>query len=190
MRRWSVSLAAMLGLLAIGVSGLYWSTSQTAERVENVRQIRAQHQQLEQQLALLHSPGITPLIATLQEDLDALRIRLIEVVTQQPLPAGVLNVGYEQTLMPQVMDTGTGEAVNILRLELTLTVLHSGGLLDVLDTLDRAVGAWPHETRACELQRLPQQTLRAQCAVDFYHWSNPRELEAVQFEGLHSRVTT
>lgn len=186
MLRWSVLLAALLGLLAIGVSGIFWSTRTTAESVENVRRVRVQHQQLEQQLALLQSPGIAPLINTLQEDLDALRIKLIEVVTQQPLPAGVLNVGYEQTLMPQLMDTGAGESIDVLRLELTLTVLHARGLLDVLENLDRAVGAWPHETRACELQRLPQQSLRAQCAVDFYHWSHSRELEAVQSERLHS----
>ena len=188
MLRWSVSLAALLGLVAVAVSGVFWSTSTTAERLENVRRVRTQHQQLEQQLALLQSPDITPVIKTLQEDLDALRIKLVEVVTKQPLPAGVSKVGYEQTMMPQVMDAGGGEAVNVLRLELTLTVLHSRGLLDILDNIDRAVGAWPHETRACELQRLPQQILSAQCVVDFYHWSNHRKLEAVQSERLHPGV--
>ncbi len=189
MLRWSVSLAALLGLLAVGVSGLFWSTSTTAESVENVRLVRAQQQQLEQQLALLQSPGITPLINTLQEDLDTLRIKLVEIVTQQPPPAGVLNVGYEQTLLPQIMDAGTGEAINVLRLELTLRILHSGGLLNILDRIDRAVGAWPHETRACEIQRLPLQILSAQCVVDFYHWSNYRELESVQSEPLRSRLS-
>ena len=189
MLRLSVLLAALLGLLTAGVSGLFWSTRTTAESVEDVRRIRAHHQQLEQQLALLQSPGITPLINTLQEDLDALRIKLIEVVTQQPLPAGVLNVAYEQTLMPQLLDSEDGQPIDVLRLELTVTVLHAKGLLDVLDNLDRAVGAWPYETRACELQRLPQQSLRAQCAIDFYHWSHSRKLEAVQSERLHAVLT-
>ena len=182
MLRWSVSLAALLGLMAAGWSGIFWSVSTTAVKVENVRLFRAQHQQLEQQLALLQSPGIVPLITTLQEDLDALQIKLVEVVAQQPLPEGVQKVEYEQTIMPQTMDSGTGEPIRVLRLELFLTVLHSQGLLDMLDRIDRFVGAWPHETRACELQRLPQQVLSAQCAVDFYHWSHRSELESVHSE--------
>ncbi len=186
MLRWSMSLAVLLGLLAVGLSGIFWFTSTTAEKVEDVRQSRAQHQQLEQQLALLQTPGIASLIDTLQEDLDALQIKLVEVVTQQPLPAGVQKVGYEQSIMPRAMDDEAGEAISVLRLELTLTVLHSRGLLDMLDRIDRSVGAWPHETRACELQRLPQQTLSAQCVVDFYHWSNRRELESVISEQLRS----
>lgn len=186
MLRWSMSLAVLLVLVAVGVVGIFWSTSSTTKKAEGVRLVRAQHQQLEQQLALLQSPGITPLIDTLQEDLDALRIKLVEVMTQQSLPAGVQKVGYEQTLMPQAMDSGTEEAINVLRLELTLTVLHARALLDMLDRIDRSVGVWPHETRACELQRLPQQILSVRCIVDFYHWSNHRKLKSVQLELLRS----
>ena len=186
MLRWSVSLAALLGLMAVGWSGIFWSASTTAVKVEDVRLFRAQHQQIEQQLALLQSPGIAPLITTLQEDLDALQIKLAEVVTLQPLPEGVQKVEYEQTIMPHAMDNGAGEPIRVLRLELILTVLHSRGLLDMLDRIDHFVGAWPHETRACELHRLPQQVLSAQCVVDFYHWSNRTELESVQSEQLRT----
>lgn len=182
MLRWAVSLAIMFGLLAAGTGGTFWLQSETVARVEGVRRIRAQHQQLEQQLARLQSPDIAPLIVTLQEDLDALQIKLVEVVTLQPLPAGVIKVGYEQVRLPQTMEGETGESINVLRLQLTLTLLHSRGLLDMLDRIDLAVGAWPQETRACELLRLPQQMLSAQCVVDFYHWRDVRELESVHLQ--------
>lgn len=180
MLRWSVALAIALGLMSVGMSGIVWFAKTTADKFEVVRLVRAQHQQLEQQLNLLNSPGIAKLVDTLREDLDALQIKLVEVMTQQPPPAGVLKVGYEQSLMPQALDAESGELISVLRLELYLTVQHSRGLLDMLNRIDRAVGAWPHETRVCELQRLPHQQLSAQCVVDFYHWSDSSEPESVQ----------
>lgn len=180
MLRWSVSLAVAIGLLAVGISGIVWLESAMADKVEQLRLVRAQHQQLEQQLNLLQSSGIAPLIDALQEDLDALQIKLVEVMTQQPPPAGVLKIAYEQIMMPQALDDGVGTSISVLRLELNLTVQHAGGLLDMLDRINRSVRVWPHETRACELQRLPRQILSARCIVDFYHWTYGSEQESVQ----------
>ncbi|ASJ76238.1 hypothetical protein [Granulosicoccus antarcticus] len=180
MLQWSLSLAIVLGFLAVGLGGNYWFSSSTSDTIEDVRLTRSQYQTLEQQLNLLQSPGITPLLNTLQEDMDALQIRLVEVMTQQPLPTGVVQVEYEQSVLPHKLEEGNGESISVLRLTLDLAVLHAMGLLEMFDRIDRSIGMWPYETRACELHRLTQQGLSAQCVVDFYHWSDSAERDAAQ----------
>jgi hypothetical protein len=179
-----VLLALVMAMLASGIAGMFWFARVTSDKFELVRLARAQLQTLDQQFNVLQSPGIAPLIDSLQEDLDTLQIRLVEVMTQQPAPAGVVQVGYEQTLLTQLQDEAGGDSVSVLRLNLNLTVRHSIGLLDMLDRIDDSVAHWPHEIRACELQRLPLQVLSAQCVVDFYHWTVDGQQSTAQVRQL------
>jgi hypothetical protein len=178
MLRWSMLLATALGLVAISMSGLVWLKQATRHAQEDIRQARIQQQTLEQQLHLLQSSGNQSTLAGLQEDLAAVQIRLVEVLTRKPLPSGVLDIAYEQRVLPQPLSDPAGAPVHILRLDLKLLLKHSVALLELLAHIDESVTVWPYETRGCALHRLPDQQLNVQCVLDFYHWGNPAPQES------------
>jgi hypothetical protein len=170
MLRWYMAVASLLGIMTSSLFSIAWSRHLEALRVEDLRQARVQRQILEQQAELLQLPGTAATLSRLHEDLDALQLRLIEILSQQTAPAGVLDIGYAQTILPAIPLGGHDATATIVRLDLSLVLQHSVALLGLLALLDEPVPAWPHETRACELSRLPAETLSAQCVVDFYHW--------------------
>jgi hypothetical protein len=176
MMRWSIALAVVLGIAAVSLSGIVWLSQVSALRLERVREARAEHQLLQQQLHLLQQEDTAAIASSLNEDMESLQIRLVELLTRQRPPAGVLTVAYEQAVLQRLLATDEDEPVSVLRLDLKLTLQHSLGLVDMLERIDDSISTWPHEIRACELVRLPQQQLNARCVVDFYHWNHkPRQ---------------
>lgn len=170
MRHGILSLTLLLCLSAIAVSTMIWFSSLTSDGLESLRVTRSEHQALQQQLSLLTSPDMQIALPLLDEDLDALRIRLVEALTQFPLPAGVIDVTYEQTIQTRTLEGSEPEPVHVLRMELSLVVQHSVGFLRMLERVDEASGIWPHDVRGCRIQRHAGQRLAAHCALNFYHW--------------------
>jgi len=172
MIRWSMALATALGVLALAIVATLWTGRTTDIAAEKLRLTRVAHQRLQQQHSLLKSPDSAQRIEQLDQALDALQISLVEAVSNRPVPDGVIDVTFEQQLMPPMTQAGTHYPVSVLRLSLMLTMEHSVGLVNMLDQVSGATSVWPSEVRGCELRRLPMQRLSAQCVMDFYHWSD------------------
>jgi len=172
MIRWSMALATALGVLALAIVATLWTGRTTDIAAEKLRLTRVAHQRLQQQHSLLKSPDSAQRIEQLDQALDALQISLVEAVSNRPVPDGVIDVTFEQQLMPPMTQAGTHYPVSVLRLSLMLTMEHSVGLVNMLDQVSGATSVWPSEVRGCELRRLPMQRLSAQCVMDLYHWSD------------------
>lgn len=188
MLRRSIPLFIALSFVAVCASVIVWSSRETARLEESLRMSRSRHQLLEQQVSLVRSPGMQQRLAALEEDLDTLRIRLVEVLTQQARPVGVLSVDFEQLLLPALASDGEIGPVSVLRLELRLIVQHAIGFLEMLEQIDMGVAAWPHETQACRVQRIPEQRLQVECALDFYHWAAGRQQVSTRPDGQGTRT--
>ena len=172
MVRWSMALATALGVLTIAIVAILWIGQTIDIAAEELRRTRVAHQQLQQQHSVLNSSDSAQQIEQLNQAMDALQISLVEAVSDMPVPDGVIDVAFEQQLMPPMAGAGKHYPVSVLRLSLMLTIEHSVGLVNMLDRVSRATSFWPSEVRGCELQRLPLQRLSAQCVMDFYHWSD------------------
>ena len=180
MVRCSMTLATVLGLLAISIAVIFWVTQANDGVAEALRQTRVVHQQLQQKFTVLQSGDYVQQLAQLDQALDALQISLAEVVSKRPLPSGVVDVTFEQLVLPQMMDAGTSYPVSVLRLSLRLTIEHSLGLASMLDRISDAMLTWPFEVRGCEVQRLAVKNLNAHCVLDFYHWSDDVSVQGIQ----------
>jgi len=164
-------LLAVLLVVSSLVSGMAWLDSTTAQHRDELRAARVELQRLEQQISLLNAPGMQQTLSVLEEGLDVLRIRLVEALTQQERPAGVVKLEFEQSLLPRTLDGAGSEAVNVLRLQLNMNVQHAAAFLGMLALIDDATPLWPSEMQACTIQRLPEKNLQTGCVLDFYHWS-------------------
>lgn len=177
-----VSLIVALSLIVMSSLAMNRFSSAAASDLEELRMIRYERQTLQQQIKLLERPDMQPSLVMLTEEMDSLRIRLIEALTQTPLPVAVQAVDYELAILPATLEAeepGLPETgpVSVLRMELSLAVQHSGGLLRMLDLIGKASGVWPHETRGCSLHRTGQRQLTARCALNVYHWQHQRPHE-------------
>lgn len=168
--RWSLLLAVILGISAVSMSALVFLNRAVADDHENVRQSRVDQQLLEQQLLLLSSAQVQELIADLDEDIDTLKLNLAEALLLEPFPPAVLSVEYVQSVPPVKLQTIDGESISTLRLEVSMTLQHSLGLISLLSRVGAAVDTWPHEIRACKMNRVAEERLTANCVIDFYHW--------------------
>lgn len=184
MRHRLIGLFLALGVVTLSIAGIVWCDTMIKNQEEALRVQRSEQQILEQQVNLLQTPDMTRQSLALEEDLDALRIRLVEALTQIPQPVGVLSVDYEQAVLSAPLGSSTVEPVSVLRLQLTLTVQHAIGFLNLLQRIDEAIVVWPHETQACRLQRMPQNHLQVSCALDFYHWGPGAESGTVRIGSL------
>ena len=180
MVRWSMTLATVLGVLAISIGVIFWIVQANDSAAETLRQTRVVHQQLQQKFTVLQSDDHVQQLAQLDQALDALQISLAEVLSERPLPSGVVDVTFEQLVLPQMMGAGTSYPVSVLRLSLSLTIEHSLGLASMLDRVSYAMATWPFEVRGCEVQRLAVKHLNAHCILDFYHWSDDAAVQGMQ----------
>lgn len=171
MRRRYGKLLVVVLLASLPVGVMVWLERSTAQRSEALRVARAELQRLEQQLSLLKAPEMQQSLSVLEEGLDVLRIRLVEALTQQERPAGVVKVEFDQSLLPRTLGGSGAEAVRVLRLQLDMHVQHAAAFLDMLALIDDATPLWPQEVQACTIHRLPEKNLKTGCVLDFYHWS-------------------
>ncbi|MGQ7845371.1 hypothetical protein ACUNV4_12890 [Granulosicoccus sp. 3-233] len=168
MRSGKLLLALCLGLISL--LAIAWFDRMTAHRTETLRLARSELQTLQLQMNLLQTPDMGLTLAHLEEDLDALRIRLVELLTQHPRPEGVLAVEFEQSILPRALQDAGAETVRVLRLELEMVVQHAVAFLEMLARVDEAVPVWPHEVQACMIHRKTPEGLQLACVLDFYHW--------------------
>lgn len=175
MLRRSGRLFLTLGFAAVSMMLMAWFDSMSADRAEALRMTRSELQTLEQQINLLKAPDMQKTLEVLEEDLDSLRIRLVEVLTQLPQPASVLSVEYEHAVLAQALEDTDSDTIKVLRLELRMVVQHAIGFLDMLTRIDEAIPVWPHDVQACMIQRTAQEHLQVACALDFYHWNSSQQ---------------
>lgn len=187
MVRWSMALATVLGVLAISIGVILWVVQANDGVIEALRQTHVVHQQLQQKFTVLQSDEHVQQLEQLDQGLDALQIRLAEVISERPLPLGVVDVTFEQLVLPQMIDAGTSYPVSVLRLSLNLTIEHSLGLASMLDRVSGAMATWPFEVRGCQVQRLAVKNLNAHCVLDFYHWSDEAAVQGIQPD-LHGNI--
>lgn len=175
MLRRSGRLFLALGFAAVSMMLMAWFDSMSADRAEALRVTRSDLQTLEQQINLLKTPDIQKTLEVLEEDMDSLRIRLVEVLTQLPQPASVLSVEYEHAVLSQALEDTDSDTIKVLRLELRMIVQHAMGFLEMLTRIDEAIPVWPHDVQACMIHRTTQEHLQVACALDFYHWNSGQQ---------------
>lgn len=181
-------LSLILCVLGLSLVGLGILSESQVRQHQAIHELRTALQARRQQLTVLQRPGMTQRMARLVEDLDTLRIRVLETLTSKPWPEAVRTLDYELRLQPETLREGGEESVSILRLELDVRILNALALLSLLDRIHRGVGIWPQEIRGCTINRQAQGALHAQCVLDIFHWHPLPETEtSIRFPAGVSR---
>lgn len=174
----------LVSLISLCVIGFSWYYNCISER--DIKQIGDQMQRTmvdlqhaEQRLQRLNKTVAPPLLDVLGEDLVDLQIRLSEQLVRWRRDGYRLITSYEQLMLPRPSGEKRDyeiaglkiEDIQILRLDVQAMMKHAQDILSFVHDLKRATGGWPSEVRACDVQRMPTDSLDARCVLDIYFWA-------------------
>lgn len=175
----SLVIAVISGCIIV-ISYLYYQSAEekVSRATDQLRHSRVLLQRAEQQLQRLNDARMHHLSRTVGEDIDLVQIRLAEFLRQYPASDDVSVQAFEQSMLPVSISTASDtetdglfpEFIKILRLNVDVTILHAPALITLLDELEKTIGGWPMDVRACDIRKTAQFRLNARCVVDIYYW--------------------
>lgn len=171
---------ALISVCIILFSWLYYRAieSQVFSATGQLRHSHVLLQRAEQQLQRLSDAGTNPLTRTVGEQVEHIQIRLAEFLRLYPESDDVSVRAFEQSMLPVSLYTvGTTEHegalpefIQILRLNIDVSVSHAPALLTLLDEIEQTIAGWPVDVRACDIRKTPLSRLNSRCVMDIYYW--------------------
>ena len=168
----------------LGVAFLVWIYAlEVHENKENVakdvRRLLVSTQDSERRLQRITRGRAHPLTEVFGEGRDDLQLRIAGVLSglEEFHSENVLN--FKQSVHVEAIAFNAEleslkemfDGIDILRVDFETVVGNGKAFLYLMASIDKKLGGWPSEIRACDIQTTSGQKLAVRCVLDIFYWS-------------------